>query len=378
MREEKLYRFIVQAACFSCCMLLFLGGGCGGEKGLSEEELAAIPFAKRDGFPEASGGFVLAACGETITSEEIIRPTLEYFGPIAQENDFERFKALARPELEQLVVNKLSNILLYQKAKRLAGEQIDEVLERIAEGEVKKFITSFNGDWAKAEEVLKQDGMDWASFKEYQKRMILSQNYVQRQLPRERPIMYGELMRYYERLKGEAFTTPAAIQFQLIDIQPAKVEVSDANQSKEQAARELASELAGRLKDGEDFGELAKEYSHGHRAMFGGQWKSVGPESLAEPYDILAVEAERIEPGQITGPIEAGGHIFIMKLHKKRTQSVEPFAKVQKEVEARINFERRKRAVDEFGTRLVEQAAVGNKDAFVDYCLERIYILANK
>jgi len=85
----------------------------------------------------------------------------------------------------------------------------------------------------------------------------------------------------------------------------------------------LAGELLGRIDNGEGFGALAGQYSHGHRRLFGGLWKPVQPESLAEPYDILAAEAEKIEPGRTTGPIEAanGEHIFIMKLEDKQSQN---------------------------------------------------------
>lgn len=153
-------------------------------------------------------------------------------------------------------------------------------------------------------------------------------------------------------MKDEFFFRRAVLRFRLIDIEPAKLEVTDPNQNRLEKAEELADELMGRLRTGEDFGELAKRYSNGHRAMFGGLWKPVEPGSLAKPYDILAGEAERIKPGQIAGPIKAGEHIFIMKLEDKQSAGFEPFEDVQSQVEAQIFFERRKKAVDEFSTSL--------------------------
>lgn len=361
---------------FLLAFVLLLAGGCmtKDKPKFTEEELSLIPLAQREGLPEASGGFVLAVGGETITSDEIINgPLLEYFRPTAQKSSFQQFKEQARPELERILVTRVSNILLYQQAKRGMGVDIEDALERAAEAEVRKFITSFDGDYAKAEQALKQMGMDWRSFREYQKKMILSQDYIRRQLPEHRPITYRELVNCYNELREEFFAIPAMIKFRLIDIQTPKLEVADPNRSQLELARELANELVGRLQEGEDFGELAKQYSHGHRAPLGGLWKSVQPKSLAKPYDILAAEAEKIEPAQVAGPIEAGEHIFIMKLEEKKPKSFEPLENVQKEVEAKIIFDRRKKAVDEFSTKLVQQAALNERDKFIDFCLEKIY-----
>jgi hypothetical protein len=346
---------------------------------LSEEELALIPFAQREGLPECSGGLVLRVRDETITSDEIItEPLLEHFRVFAQNDNFQQFKERARPELEQIVARKVSDILIYQQAKKDAGEQIEEALEKAAEAEVRKFVVSFEGDYARAEQAIKQVGMDWASFKEYQKKMILTQHYIASQFPENKPVTYSELVEQYEKMKDKFFAVPAKLRFRLIDIEAAKLKVSDPNQSRQQLAKDLANELVGRIQAGEDFGELAKQYSHGHRRLFGGLWRPVQPESLAEPYDVLAGEAEKIEPGQIAGPIERGGHIFVMKLEEKQQARFEPFEAVQKQVKARIILERRKAAIDELGAKFMQQAALSSQDDFVDFCLEKIYRMSNQ
>jgi parvulin-like peptidyl-prolyl isomerase len=362
-------------------ILLTYGCGSGSKPKFTDEELARIPLAQREGLPEASGGFVLVVGGETITSDEITtEPLLDHFRPIAQKGSFEQFKKQARPELEQIISVRVSNILLYQQAKRNVGTgvDIDDALEKATEAEVRKFVASFNGDYAKAEQALKQMGMDWHSFREYQKKMILSQDYVRQLLPEHRPITHSELVNCYNEMKEEFFAIPATITFRLIDIQIPKLEVTDPNRSRLEQARKLAGELAKRLQKGEDFSELARQYSHGHTASSGGLWQPVQPQSLAKPYDVLAAEAEKIQPGQIAGPIEAGEHIFIMKLEEKRPKSFQPLENVQKEVEAKIIFDRRKKVADEFSSKLVQQAALNEKDRFIDFCLEKTYRICHR
>jgi parvulin-like peptidyl-prolyl isomerase len=360
---------------------VFICGCGGGEKPkFTDEELSRIPLAQRDGLPEASGVFVLAVGGETITSDEIItEPLLDHFRPIAQKSSLEQFKNQVRPKLEQLLATRISNILLYQQAQREAGAGagFEDALEKATEAEVRKFIAGFGGDYAKAELALKQMGMDWRSFREYQKKMILSQEYVRQMMPEQTPVTYSELVNCYDEMKEEFFSTPATITFRLVDIQISKLDVTDPNRSRLEQAGELANELVKRLQKGEDFGELAKQYSHDHRASLGGLWQPVQPQSLAKPYDVLATEAEKIQPGQIAGPIEAGEHIFIMKLEEKRPKSFEPLENVQKELEAKITFDRRKKAFDDFNSKLVQQIELNERNKFIDYCLGKIFRICN-
>jgi peptidyl-prolyl cis-trans isomerase SurA len=384
MNERRKHR-LQRATLAYFCLVLWLIGGCGekGKGGLTEGELSRIAVTQKIELVESAGGLVLMVGGEAITSDEIIRlpvelgdkfeSPLENLKTAAQTSSPERFKVRARGELKSVVMNKISDILLYQEAKKQAGEGIDESLDKVAEKEVRKFVLSFGGDEAKADEALKKMGLDRKSFKERRKKYILTQSYLGMKMPRYRPATYREMAEYYERRKDELFLKPTTLQFRLIDIEPAKVDIADANQNRLEEARKLAQELLGRIKAGEDFGALAQQYSHGLRRESGGLWQPVQPESLANPYDILAAEAQKIEPGQVAGPIEAGEHIFIMKLEEKQAGGYEPFEKVQKQVEERILYEQRNDVVERLNAKLVEHAGLGKTDEFVDFCSEKIY-----
>jgi len=195
-------------------LVLWVIAGCGGEKPrFTKEQLAEMPMPQRTGLPDCSGGFVLVVGDELLTADEIVNPLLEYLGPVAQKNDYPQFERQVRGEAEQFVIGKIANILLYQQAKKELGDKLDERLEKLAEAEVRKFIVSFGGDYARAEHALKQEGMDWAGFKDYQKRIILSQSYISTKLPEERPATYGELLQTYNDMKEEFFTVPAKLEF---------------------------------------------------------------------------------------------------------------------------------------------------------------------
>jgi parvulin-like peptidyl-prolyl isomerase len=355
---------------------LCLFAGCKGKDKprFTEEELAQIPLVQTEGLPKVSAGIVLSVTGETITSEEIAAALTEAFRPLAQRSNFEQFSKTARPEVEKFIASRVSDILLYNEAKKQAGDNVEDALEKAVESEIRKFINQFGGDYAKAEQALKQGGMDWAGFRKYQERMILSQSYIASQIPDEKTVTYSELLERYEKMKEEFFTVPATLTFSLIDIQQRKVDASDPNQNRRDAARDLANELRTRLDLGEDFSKLAKQYSHGHRAPMGGLWKPVGPDSLAEPYDVLSAEAAKIKAGEIAGPIVTDEHIFIMKLQDKQSATVKALDEVQAQIKASIIIERRMQALDKLSARLLRQAAVGQREPFTELCLEQLYL----
>lgn len=371
-------------------LMLFLIGGCdgGGNAALTNAESERINLVQRIELAEAAGELVLVVGSETVTSDEIIgSPTqinrmfispIEHFRPIAQTSDFQRFKERTRGQFEEILTDKISNVLLYQHARMQAGGNVDESLENAAESEYRKFLLDFGGDQVKADEVLKKGRMDRESFKEQQKKTILIQWYMVSKLPDNRPATYRELKDCYDQMKDEYFARVAMIQFRLIDIQPAKLEVMDPNADRWQLAKEQAAQLLARIESGEDFGELAKQYSHGDWREFGGLWRPVQPASLAAPYDTLAAEAEKIKPGQVAGPVATEEHIFILKLEEKQSAGYEPFEKVQELVEEKVLIDRRKKVIDRLNARIRRQAELSRTDEFIDFCLEKIHRISNQ
>jgi parvulin-like peptidyl-prolyl isomerase len=357
-------------------LLFFLG--CSSDEGpkYTEEQLAQIPQPVRQGLPTPTGGFVLAVGQETISTSQITSPLLPRLAPVAQQNSFDDFVNQAMPAVAMAIRDKVADILIHQQAKNAAPEEIDEQLDKIVESEMRRFIVGFGGDYAKAEAFLKNYyGMGWKEFRDYQRRMILSSSYLQGKLAEEKPVTYSEIRQYYE-LHKDQYGKDATITIRLIDIDTAQAG-TDPNNPARQAATHLADEIMKKLDSGEDFGNLAMQYSHGYRAKAGGLWLPVKPDSLAQPYDVLASRAEQMNVAEIAGPIEAKGHIFIMKLEAKESASFVPFEDVQEEITQQIIMDRKRKAFDEAMNKVMAEAAISGLDQFAMFCLEEIYTKAN-
>jgi len=370
---------------FIALLMLLLAAGCDNQKsGPTDAELDRIALTQKIELVEASGGVALVVAGETVTSDEIIGSMTElngkiiipkdYFRPLALANDFEKFRNLIKEQFDEIVLDRITNILLVQHAKRRAGSNVEEYLEKAAESELRKFVLGYGGDEVKADEGLRKLGMDRESFKERQKKTLLVQWYLQSELADTRPVTYRELIDGYNEMKDQYFSRDARITFRLIDIMP------DMLSAPVNDAEKLANELVERIRAGEDFAELAKQYSHGHRKTFGGLWQPVQPGSLAAPYNVLAAEADKIEPDQIAGPVVVEGHVFIMKLQAKQVAGYEPFEDpdVQRLVERKVLLDRQNSAQGRLKTRLREEARLGRANEFVDFCLKEIYTLSRR
>ena len=363
-------------------LVLLLAGGCNSGDKLSSAEKERRSITQKIQLVEATGGYVLMVGGETLTSDEVIQTPaelggtyvspIEHFQPIAQASELEMFKLRARSQLKNILMSKISSMLLYQEAKREVGDNLDAALEKQVQKSMREFVMAYGGDQIKADEALEANGMDWKSFKERQKKTMLIQWYISKKKPNNRPIAYGELIDCYNQMKDEYFAIPSIIQFRLIDIQPNALKLWKMEE-RSKLAELLASRLLERLKSGEDFGKLAMQYSHGPMREFGGLWKPMQPDSLAAPYDLIAAEAQKLEPNQISDLIVTEEHVFIMKLEEKQLGGYEPFERVQEQVRRKIEIDHQNEIFEKVNAELLQQAELSNTDEFVDFCLDKIY-----
>jgi hypothetical protein len=355
--------------CFICLAL----SGCQKEKKLTDEQLAKMPNPQTTGLPQVSGGMTIAVENEVITSDEIINSPEDPLRQEALKYSYETYALQYRPHVEGFVNDMIAKIIVQKKAKRSGGEKVDEQIKQLVEMDVKDYVAQFGGDYTAAEAAIKKDGFEsWQDYREYQTKVILSQSYLATQLPPPLPVTHNEMLAFYDKVKKDEFLITGKISFQLIDIQPSKLS-PEPNTPVLQTARQLADSLISRLKAGEDFTALAKQYSSGPWAATGGTFEPVEPNSLAAPYDILAKEARNLQKGQIAGPIEKAEHIFIMKLLDNKSETTVPFDKVQGEIRRRILLERRNNLYRELNQKIISQVSVANKTEFVDYCLAKIY-----
>jgi parvulin-like peptidyl-prolyl isomerase len=367
----------------ACMAALFiLGAGCASKKSaLTSAEVKRMTLAQKPQRPDQ-----LIVCGETITWEDVLMSPLEQLANVpplkegleklAQETPHAQFLEQARPVVQLKLNRIIRDIVLARQGKRELGTKLeDSRLDAMAEKELRRFVVAHGSNGAAADAALAEMGMNRATYKEYVKRQSLKQYIIAAKDIRDEPITYGNLVTRYDEMKDQYYLRPGVVQFRLIDIQPARMALTDPNGDPLAAARRRAAELRRRIDAGADFAALAKQYSHDVHSAEGGLWKPRDPNSLAAPYDLIGKAVQTMKPGAVAGPIETEtfGHIFLVKLEEKREPHYQPLSEVQEEVRANIVDQREKKMEKDLLVEVTRQIALADTDRFVDYCLERMY-----
>ncbi len=363
-------------------LCVFLAG-CGGDRkgALTDAEIREKTYAPLPTQPEE-----IRIGGEVITCEDVMMSTLDEDvddGPTvkekleqrAKEVPFEQFLEETRPVIRQrLNRNIITRIVLAKRAKRQLGDKSDEALDKMAEKELRRFIFEEHaGNGAEADAALQRRGMNRTTFKERRKRDMLAQYVVDSKLRRTRPVTYSEIVAKYDAVKDTEYLQEGILQLRLIDIDVARVPLDDANDDPGLKAKQTAEDLRKRIDAGEDFAELAKQYSNDPRSAQGGLLSPRAPDAYAAPYDVLAQKAREMKRGDVAGPIETAGHWFLMKVEMKQDEGYKPLEEVQGQVQEEILRDRRRAALEELEAEITRQAAITDTTQFIDLCLEKIY-----
>lgn len=265
--------------------------------------------------------------------------------------------ALAAPEhrkLAQKYTGKELEKRLYESYREAVNAVIERylVLDAYAEQDatlpgwvidrrVEDIVTdNFGGDRAKLMEALEADGV---TFEEWRKQMldrIIVSSMNSAHVMENAMVSPGSAKEEYERNRDK-YSTPEKVQFKLIE----------KGKSSEQEMRDLLK----RLKDGEDFGALAKEFSSGNNASDGGLWDWVEPKMLRRE---LVDALEKLKEGEISGVVEADDELYIVKLEKRQEPGVLSFSQVQNEIERNLRSQEAERLYAAWIERLKENAYV--------------------
>lgn len=366
-----LYLLVVAVA-----VILIGQPGCSGKKlsqgKFTQEQMQQIPLSNPYDLPTASGGMVLAVFSETIGSDQILNMTEKTLKPAAERLAKDAFETGAMPYVRQAVQGKVTDILIYEEARKKSPENIEESLEKAIESEMTRFIASYGNNYALAEKKIKEMGMDWRSFRDYQKKLIMTQSYISSTFKEDQRFSYQELVDYYNSIRDEQFCKTSIVEFSLIDIVPSELKPDQigAGQTSQDAALGIVRDILNRAEAGEDFAELARLYSHGPLAPVGGKMLpvTVGAGSLPKPYDVLESTAIQMQPGQVKGPIENEGHLFLVKLISYEPGGCKSFEEVQHLIADQMQFEYRQKKYMDFVNRLVEKANIDQMERFIRFC----------
>ncbi len=216
--------------------------------------------------------------------------------------------------LRQLIEEKLMAFEAQRRGLETSETEIEKAIE--------EFVSRNNLSQDGLESSLKEDGLDLEKFRGIVKEKILISQILSRDVDAKVLITDSEIDAYYREHKREFLEDPEYVElkaiFLLLREGSSLTEITD--------MKRRALKIAGWLKDGANFDNLAEEYSdeplRSHKGMLGRFTRG----TLIPPLD---QKAFTMNPGDISDPIWVGDGVFILQLVSRTEETYKQPAEVK-------------------------------------------------
>ena len=207
---------------------------------------------------------------------------------------------------EQVLDRMILERLQLQLAKR-GGIKVDEAsLNQALAGIARQNNMTLEG----FADALQQDGYDWPQFREQIREDMIISRLQQRSVASRIRVTDREVNRFLESEMGkQMFEEDFHLGHILVRV-PA-----GASPEEVQAATSKVTDIETRLKQGEDFSQLATSLSDGPKALEGGD---LGWRPAAQWPTLFSEAALGLEKGEISAPIRSGAGFHILKMKDRR------------------------------------------------------------
>jgi peptidyl-prolyl cis-trans isomerase SurA len=260
---------------------------------------------------------------DVITLYELNQRIREMTGSTAEhlrDRDEGRYLETRRQILELMIDEKCAEEKVRELGIKIPPQQIDAAIETIKK----------RNRWTQEDLVamLKKEGITYEEYQERIRTDLERFELIDNQVKSKIIIREEQIAQYYKENQKD-FSSEETVQL-------AGIFLIRKNPEDEKELRELnikGEDILGRLKNGEDFAALAKEFSQGPGANEGGDLGAFKADQL-EPE--LRKALEGIEAGQFTDLIIKKNGIQIIKLIKKQKAQARPFEEVKDAIYAKL------------------------------------------
>jgi peptidyl-prolyl cis-trans isomerase C len=173
---------------------------------------------------------------------------------------------------------------------------------------------------------------------------------VQQFIEKKFAVSEEEMKAYYES-DPNISREPAQIRAShiLVKMNPA------ADELKQEEARRKIEEIRDKLRAGEDFSSLAKEWSECPSSAKGGDLGYFRRGRMVKPFDEAAFA---MGPGDISEIVQTRFGYHLIKVTDKKPESIVPYDKAKDEIEQRLRMQKRQRGMRAYLDTLKEEANI--------------------
>ena len=247
----------------------------------------------------------------------------------------------------------IDNSLLVQRGKDSGGNVDADVVKRLDEIRIQNNIASMED----LETQIDKSGISFEDFKNNIRNQLLQQEVIRHEVGSKIILDHAQVQRYYDEHKSE-FVRP-----EQASVREIFVSTEGKQDSEIPALRKKADDLLQRVKNGEDFGELAKHFSDGSTAKQGGQMGRFEHGQLAPEIEQAVFSLQR---NQTTDVIPTKTGFLIWQVQEHYAAGQQPEDKVENEIMDRLYNEQLRPALRAYLEMLREDSYVAVKPGYTD------------
>jgi peptidyl-prolyl cis-trans isomerase SurA len=310
----------------------------------------------------SSEGKVVEEIVARVNNEVITRSELERSKASAEDEAKQDCQNRCTPEqLKQITEDRTKNALrdlidqslLVQRAKDMSISVEPEVIKQLDQIRIENKLESMEA----LEKAVTAQQLNWEDFKNNIRNGLLTKKVISSEVGSHINVPTEEVQKYYDEHKKE-FVKPEQVALRSIEVNTAgksDAEIADLKKKAETALK--------RIKDGEDFGEIAKRYSDGATAKQGG---FLGIYKRGELSKELEDKVFAMKRNDLTDVMETRQGFLLMQVLEHYDEGEQPLEKVKNEIMDKLYQERMEPALREYLKTLREQSYVVVKPGYQD------------
>jgi peptidyl-prolyl cis-trans isomerase SurA len=243
--------------------------------------------------------------------------------------------------------------LLVQRGKDMGLSVEPDVIKKLDQIRIQNNINSMED----LEKAVSAQGVNWEDFKNNIRNGVLTQRVISSEVGSHITIGHDDIEKYYNEHKAE-FVRPEQVALRSIEINTEKKSPEEIVELKKKAEATLK-----RIKDGEDFGEMAKRFSDGSTAKQGG---FLGVYKRGELSKELEDVVFKMRKNDITDVMDTKQGFLILQVLEHYDEGEQTLAKVEPEITDKLYTARMEPAMREYVKTLREQSYVVIKPGYQD------------
>jgi peptidyl-prolyl cis-trans isomerase SurA len=323
---------------------------------------AANTTKEGEKIPEGTNSKTVEEIIARVNNEIITRSELDKAKETAAEEVEEDCRGKCTPEQQNSQIEEhqktalkelIDQSLLVQRGKDMGLTVETDVIKRLDQIRIQNNLTSMED----LEKAVSSRGLNWEDFKDNIRKGILTQKVISQEVGSHVNISKDDIQKYYDDHKAE-FVRPEQVALREIQVTTEGKKDSELPDLKKKAETALK-----RVKDGEDFGEIAKRFSDGSTAKQGG---FLGVYKRGELSKELEDAVFKMKKNDLTDVLDTKQGYLVLQVLEHYDEGQQALTKVESEIMDKMYSSRMEPKLKEYLRTLREQSYVVIKPGYED------------